>query len=84
MVRAHHRQGCDMEFLGIAQDDSNLLPIRMKFNGEDDEFIADLAEEDEDDDYDLDDDEDEDDEDEDDDDDFDFDDDDDVDEDEEE
>jgi hypothetical protein len=74
MVRAHHRQGCDMEFLGIAQDDGNFLPFHMKFNGEDDEFIDDLDEEDEDDDdYDLDDDEDEDDDDEDDDDDFDFD-----------
>jgi hypothetical protein len=73
MVRAHHRQGCDMEFLGIAQDENSLLPIRAKFNGEDDEFIDDLDEEDEDEDFDLDDDdEDEDDEDEDDDD-FDFD-----------
>jgi hypothetical protein len=81
-VRAHHRQGCDMEFLGIAQDENGLLPVRLKFNGEDDEFIDDLDEEEEDDDFDLDDD-DEDDEDEDDDD-LDFDDDEDMDEDEEE
>jgi hypothetical protein len=78
MIRAHHRQGCDMEFLGIAQDENGLL--RMKFNGEDDEFIDDLDEEEDDDDLDLDDD-DEDDED-DDDDDLDFDDDEDLDEDE--
>ena len=74
-VRAHHRQGCDMEFLGIAQDENGFLPLSLKFNGEDEEFIDDLDEEEEDDDFDLDEDEDDDDEDDDDDDDLDFDDD---------
>ena len=80
--RARHRQGCDMELLGIAQDQNGFLPAGLKFNGEDDDFIDDLDEEEEDDDFDLDDDEDEDDDD--DDDDVDFDDDEDLDEDEEE
>jgi hypothetical protein len=72
--RAHHRQGCDMEFLGIAQDENGFVPMSLKFNGEDDEFIDDLDEDEEDDDLDLDDDDDDED---DDDDDLDFDDDDD-------
>ena len=66
-------KGATMEFLGIAQDESGFVPMKLKFNGEDDEFIDDLDEEEEDDDLDLDDEDDDEDED---DDDLDFDDDD--------